>query len=83
MEPYLPFIAMRAPKGSQLRLVLTSLNNSAYEKNWNSMKPVAEQTSADARTAHIRLLQTSDHRSTLTLPLADVHDACRASAELP
>jgi hypothetical protein len=83
MKPYFPFIAMRAPKGSRLRLVLISLNNSAYEKNWNSMKPVAEQSSADVRVAHIRLLQTSDHRSTLTLPLADVHDACRALGDLP
>ena len=81
IPPYFPFISVRAPKGSQLRLVIEGLNNSALEKNWNSMKPVAEQTGADAHVAHIQLLQTPEHPSTLTLPLSDVNAECKASAE--
>jgi uncharacterized protein len=81
-SPDQPFFAERAPKGSQLRLVLMSLNDPQHEKNWNSMKPVADQTGQDARVAHIRLLQTTEHPSTLTLPLGDVHATCKASASL-
>jgi uncharacterized protein len=76
------WFAMRAPKGSRIRLVLTSLNDPAYEKNWNSMKPVAEQTGKDAAIAHIKLLQSPEHPSTLILPLGDIHSACRANAGL-
>jgi len=81
-SPDQPFFAQRAPKGSQLRLVLMSLNDPQHEKNWNSMKPVADQTGQDARVAHIRLLQTTEHPSTLTLPLGDVHAGCKASASM-
>jgi uncharacterized protein len=75
------WFAMRAQKGSQLRLIVRSLNDPSYEKNWNSMKPVAEQSGADAHIAHIQLLQTWDHPSTLTLPLGDPAAACRASED--
>jgi uncharacterized protein len=75
------WFAMRAAKGSQLRLIVESLNDPAYEKNWNSMKPEAEQTGADARVAHIRLLQDPQHPSTLTVPLGDVKTACKASLD--
>jgi uncharacterized protein len=81
LRPYYPFFSTRAPKGSQLRLVISSLNNSAYEKNWNSMRAVAEQTGTDARIAHIRLLQTPEYPSTLTIPLGDMKAECKASAE--
>jgi putative CocE/NonD family hydrolase len=79
-SPYFWF-ATRAPKGSQLRLIVGYLNTPQSEKNYNSMKPVAEQTGADARIAHITLLQTKEHPSTLTLPLGDVSASCKASAE--
>jgi putative CocE/NonD family hydrolase len=75
------WFGMRAPKGAQLRLVLGSVNDPSMEKNWNSMRPVAEQTGADARVAHIRMLQDAEHPSTLTIPLGDAKDACKASAE--
>jgi hypothetical protein len=41
---------------------------------------VAEQTVADAHRETIRLVQTPDHPSTLTLPLGDTAGACKASA---
>jgi putative CocE/NonD family hydrolase len=79
-KPYYWF-ATRAPKGSQLRLIVAAINTPQVEKNYNSMKPVAEQTGADARVAHITLLQTKDHPSTLTLPLGDTSASCKASAD--
>ena len=75
------WFALRAAKGSQLRLIVTGINSSQIEKNWNSMKPVAEQSGADARVAHVQLLQSVEHPSTLTLPLGDPAAACKASAE--
>jgi uncharacterized protein len=70
-----------AQKGSQLRLIVSTINSPEFEKNWNSMKPVAEQTGADAKVGHIKLLQTPEHPSTLTLPLGDPAAACKASAD--
>ena len=75
------WFAVRAPKGSQLRLVVGALDNPFFEKNWNSIKPVADQSGADARVAHIQLLQTPEHPSTLTVPLGDPATTCRASAD--
>ena len=75
------WFANRAPKGSQLRLIVNALNTPYQEKNYNSIKPVAEQSGADARVAHITLLQTKDHPSTLTLPLGDPSAPCKASAD--
>jgi putative CocE/NonD family hydrolase len=74
------WFALRAPEGSQLRLIVGALNSPQSEKNWNSMKPVAEQSGADARVAHIKLLQSPDRPSTLTLPLGDPAATCTASA---
>jgi putative CocE/NonD family hydrolase len=74
------WFAVRAPKGSRLRLIVRSLNDPGLEKNWNAAKPVAEQTAADAHKQEIRLVQTPDHPSTLTLPLGDPNAACKASA---
>ena len=75
------WFANRAPKGSQLRLIVNALNVPFIEKNYNSIKPVAEQSGADARLAHITLLQSKDHPSTLTLPLGDPAAPCKASAD--
>lgn len=75
------WFAHRAAKGSQLRLIISALNTPYAEKNFNSIKPVAEQSGADARIAHITLLQTKDHPSTLTLPLGDISAPCKASAD--
>ncbi|HWE44886.1 MAG TPA: CocE/NonD family hydrolase [Caulobacteraceae bacterium] len=74
------WFATRAPKGSRLRLVLRSINDPGVEKNWNSPKLVADQTSADAHREQIRLIQTADHPSTLTIPLGDAGAACKVTA---
>jgi putative CocE/NonD family hydrolase len=75
------WFATRATKGAQLRLIVGAVNTPQSEKNYNSMKPVAEQTGADAHIAHITLLQSKDHPSTLTLPLGDPSAPCKASAD--
>jgi putative CocE/NonD family hydrolase len=75
------WFANRLSKGSQLRLIVRTINDPSVEKNWNSMKPVAEQSGADARIAHITLVQTKDHPSTLTIPTGDPAAACKASAD--
>ncbi len=74
------WFAIRAPKGARLRLVVESINRPDAEKNWNSAKPVAEQTSADAHRETIHLIQTADHASVITLPLGDLESECVASA---
>jgi predicted acyl esterase len=75
------WFAVRAPKGSRLRLVLKSINEPGAQKNWNSIKPIADQTLADAHRETIQLVQTPDHPSTLMLPLGDPAAPCRASAD--
>lgn len=71
--------ATRLPAGARLRLVLSGLNSPEMEKNWNSMKPVAEQTGADAAVAHISVLHDGAHPSRLTVPMGDVRAACSGS----
>ncbi len=75
------FFAVRAQKGDRLRLIVGSLNDPSVEKNWNSMKPVLEQSGADARVAHIRLVQDARHPSTLAVPVGDSSLPCKASAD--
>ena len=74
------WFGMRASAGSRLRLIVSSLNDPAFEKNYNSMKTVEEQTGADARVGHIQLLQDAQHPSVLTVPLGDPKAPCRNSA---
>lgn len=38
------WFAQRIPKGSYLRLILEAVNLPEMQKNWNSMKPVSEQS---------------------------------------
>lgn len=75
------FFAIRAEKGDRLRLIITSLNDPSMEKNWNSMKPVLEQSGADARVAHIHLVQDAKHPSMLTVLVGDLSLPCKASAD--
>jgi putative CocE/NonD family hydrolase len=63
------WFARRIGKGSRLRLVIQSLNSSQVEKNYGSGKPVAEESGADARVAHVTLYHDADHPSVLELPI--------------
>ena len=62
------FVARRISKGSRLRLVVTSLNSIFLEKNYNSGGVVANETAANSRTAHVRILHDAQHASALDIP---------------
>jgi len=63
------FFARQIAKGSQLRLVVRSINSPGTEKNYNSGGAVAAETGKDARTAHIALTHDTEYPSALELPV--------------
>jgi putative CocE/NonD family hydrolase len=63
------FFSRRIAKGSRLRLVLRCPNTIYQEKNYNSGGVVAQETAAEARTAHVKLYHDADHPSALELPV--------------
>jgi predicted acyl esterase len=62
------FFSRVIAKGSRLRLVFSCPNSIKLEKNYNSVKPVAEESGADAHTAHITLYHDATHQSCLEIP---------------
>ncbi len=65
------FFSRVIAEGSRLRLVFSCPNSIKSEKNYNSGKPVAEESSADARTAHITLYHDAAHQSCLEIPFVE------------
>lgn len=65
------FVSRRIAKGSRLRLVIGSTNSIGLQKNYNSAKPVADQSGADARTARIWLYHDAKHPSALAVPVRE------------
>jgi len=63
------WFSRRIAKGSRLRLVFKSPNSIFLQKNYNSGGVVAEESGADARTAHVRLYHDAEHPSYLELPV--------------
>jgi putative CocE/NonD family hydrolase len=63
-----PFLARRLPRGSRVRLLVRSPNSIYREKNYNSGRPVADESGRDARTAHLTLYHDPAHPSWLELP---------------
>ena len=63
------FFSRLVGKGSRLRLTFASPNSIQLQKNYNSGGVVAEETGADARTAHITLYHDANHPSYLELPI--------------
>jgi uncharacterized protein len=63
------FVARRLMKGSRLRLVVSSSNSIAWQKNYNSGGAVAAETAKDARIAHIQIHHDVAHASVIQLPL--------------
>ena len=63
------FFSRRIAKGSRLRLIVSSINSTGTEKNYNSGGVVAAETAKDARTAHISLVHDAEHPSALELPI--------------
>jgi hypothetical protein len=64
------FFSRRISKGSRLRLILSCPNTIHLEKNYNSGGVVADESGADARTAHIILYHDAQHPSCLEIPIA-------------
>jgi hypothetical protein len=79
--PASQWFAQRIPKGSYLRLILESVNLPEMQKNWNSIKPVSQQSGADARVATIRVLHDAEHSSRLVLPFGDPAAACASTID--
>jgi putative CocE/NonD family hydrolase len=63
------WFSRRVAKGSRLRLVVSCPNSINVQKNYNSGKPVADETAADARTAHVTVYHDAEHPSALALPV--------------
>jgi len=63
------FFSRRIGKGSRLRLLVSSINSTGTEKNYNSGGVVAAETGKDAKTAHITLVHDAQHGSALELPI--------------
>jgi putative CocE/NonD family hydrolase len=63
------FFSRKIAKGSRLRLIISCPNTIYLEKNYNSGGVVAEESSTDARTAHVILYHDIDHPSHLELPV--------------
>jgi hypothetical protein len=63
------WFSRRVAKGSRLRLLITSPNSSQLEKNYNSGKPVAAESGADARVAHVTIHHDREHPSALEIPI--------------
>src|SRR6184192_873876 len=63
------FVARRLMKGSRLRLVVSALNSTAFEKNYCSGRVVAEETAKDAHTCHVQVYHDATHPSTIQLPV--------------
>jgi len=63
------FFSRRVAKGSRLRLIVSSINSTGTEKNYNSGGVVAAETGKDAKTAHITLVHDTEHPSALELPI--------------
>jgi putative CocE/NonD family hydrolase len=65
------FFSRRIAKGSRLRLFFTSPNSIYFQKNYNGGGVVAEESGADARTAHVTLYHDAEHPSYLELPIVN------------
>jgi predicted acyl esterase len=63
------FFSRRIAKASRLRLNLSCPNTIQLEKNYNSGGVVAEESSKDARTAHITVYHAASHPSFLEIPV--------------
>ena len=63
------FFSRQIAKGSRLRLLIQSPNSIFWQKNYNSGGVVAEETTKDARMAHVKLYHDTEYPSNLELPL--------------
>lgn len=63
------FISRLVRQGHRLRIVVQANHTINWQKNYNSGKPVADETMADARTVTVRLFHDAAHPSTFSIPV--------------
>lgn len=63
------FVSRLIKAGNRLRLVIRANQSVAWQRNYNSGKPVADETMADARTVTVRLFHDSARPSALSIPV--------------
>ncbi len=63
------FVSRLIKRGNRLRLVVQPHQGFAWQRNFNSGKPVADETMADARTVTVRLFHDAKHPSELSVPI--------------
>ena len=63
------FISRLFRKGHRLRVVVQANHTLNWQKNYNSGKPVAEETMDDARTVTVKLYHDAGHPSSLSIPI--------------
>jgi putative CocE/NonD family hydrolase len=63
------FVSRLILKGHRLRLVIRPNHNLNWQKNYNSGKPVADETMSDARSVNVRLYHEAAYPSALSVPL--------------
>jgi putative CocE/NonD family hydrolase len=63
------FVSRRIATDHRLRLVVRPNHTIKWQKNYNSGKPVAEETMADARTVTVTLFHDQKYPSVLNVPM--------------
>lgn len=63
------FVSRVIRKDHRIRLVIRPNHNLGWQKNYNSGKPVADETMNDARTVTVRLFHDAAHPSALSIPI--------------
>jgi putative CocE/NonD family hydrolase len=63
------FVSRQISKGHRLRLVFGANHTIHFQKNYNSGKPIADETMDDARTVTVRLFHDAKYPSVLHVPI--------------
>jgi hypothetical protein len=63
------FVSRVVKKGHRLRLVIRPNHTLSWQKNYNSGKPVADETMSDARAVTVRLYHDVAYPSALMVPI--------------
>ena len=71
---HLFFVSRQINKGHRLRLIFGANHTIHFQKNYNSGKPIADQTMDDARTVTVRLFHDAKHPSALHVPMGRPSD---------
>ncbi len=63
------YVSRLIQKDHRLRLVVRPNHTIKWQKNYNSGKPVADETMADARAVTVKLFHDAEHPSALIVPI--------------